>query len=707
MRKIFPGLPGVTRRCQLALLGLIGAAVGAPAMAQGLNAGGSSGGLSIPDARPLGDGLIALGMSNAPEPQLGQRPRPRSYLLGIGLLPGLDFVGRFAEHATRYRDRGWTGGNPTDGISDLSVNAKVSFALGHRDDANGLRLALGLQDVAGTGARFRAAYGVATQPLGLFDFSLGIAKSRAQVYVPGTTPALNGVFGGVSMRVPMGSAAAAVGSLALVAEHDSRQALLGARFTSTPLALLGHARLSAALHRSGADGAGVPAATVLTLGLALPFGDNERRIAGFEPAAPRPAAASNAAEASPAARLSRLKEALVAAGLERVRTGLLADGGWVVSYQNRRFGHNEVDALGVVLGMAAEAAPSELRTLVVVAQKQGQPVLTVRVPAQAWRSFLREGGSGPARAALQVQRGDGLRGIAVDWIAEESSPGTRLQLQLTPEIAYTVGTEYGDFDYSLAARVLASVPLWTGAQVLLSAQQLVSSTPRTAPKYVFNSIRQPEGLQALALHQTVWLDSRAVLGAALGRFEHGALGAEAEAVLFVPGRDDVLRLRGRQVERKPQMLSGADQAGAASYRWIPRPDTWVEVGAQRYSDGSTGPSLVASRWWGDVAVHFFYRRGGDRQFAGLEFSLPLTPRVAPGNEWVQVSGSPSYRRGLRTRITDSNTRMNFIEPRNVRELQLSFDLDVQTLNAGRLGPEYIESQFARMRQAFHLYASAP
>ena len=63
-----------------------------------LNALGTTGGLSIPDASSLGSGSMAFGLSDAREPQLGPAQKPRSALLGIGLLPGLDVVGRVAEY---------------------------------------------------------------------------------------------------------------------------------------------------------------------------------------------------------------------------------------------------------------------------------------------------------------------------------------------------------------------------------------------------------------------------------------------------------------------------------------------------------------------------------------------------------------------------------------------------------------------------------
>jgi hypothetical protein len=213
-------------------------------------------------------------------------------------------------------------------------------------------------------------------------------------------------------------------------------------------------------------------------------------------------------------------------------------------------------------------------------------------------------------------------------------------------------------------------------------------------------MRQTEGLHTLALHQTWWLGQRAVLGAAVGRFEYGAWGAEGEALVFMPWRDDILRLRGRAVDKTAELPRGAELAGAASYRWTPTPSLAAEVGVQRYNDGSSGPTAVVSRWWGDVGAHLFYRQGGWRKYVGVEFSVPLTPRSAKSWGPVHVQGSPSWKRGLRTMVDNP---ANYVEPRQVRDLQLTWELETQALNAGRLGPEYVLAQMPRMREAFVSY----
>ena len=193
---------------------------------------------------------------------------------------------------------------------------------------------------------------------------------------------------------------------------------------------------------------------------------------------------------------------------------------------------------------------------------------------------------------------------------------------------------------------------------------------------------------------------------AVGVFEYDAPGVEGEALLFVPGREDVVRLRGRQLQRRAGMPVGGQMQQWASYRWVSpfdgwARDTWVEIGLQRYPDQSTGPMLTLSRWWGDFGAHLTYRKGGVRQYAGLELSLPLAPRAAPQIGPVQVLGTSQWRTGLRTRITDTASGGgNWVEPGIVRDYSSAWDIELHSLDAGRHGPAYIAQHLPRLREAW-------
>jgi hypothetical protein len=191
-----------------------------------------------------------------------------------------------------------------------------------------------------------------------------------------------------------------------------------------------------------------------------------------------------------------------------------------------------------------------------------------------------------------------------------------------------------------------------------------------------------------------------------GRFYYDAVGVQGEATVFVPDTDDLVRLRGTRYNQDAGGLYGKDHALALSYRHMFTPVTWLEAGAQRYSDGSNGPSVEWSRWFGDVAVQLYYRKGGDRQFAGLQLSFPLTPRqgMAPGP--VIFTGASQYVQGIRTRLTTASQAANLVQPSAVRDVRLESNLDTEQLNAGRASQHYFSGQVPRMREAFYLYARA-
>jgi hypothetical protein len=674
--------------CALAAVLLLSA----PVRADGLNATGVVGGLSIPTARELGNGTVAFGWGTVRESQLtGDVARNVSHVLGIGLAPGLDLVGRFTENATRDFSR--SGGNLTSGISDLSANVKASIALSRSADAP--RLALGVQDITRGAVNFKATYGVGTLPLGPLDISVGYGRSQGRM-TPGTHRTLDGAFGGISYALVDSSVR---GRLTVAAEHDGRQPLLGAQWLSSPVAVIGDGRVNVAAHRTLARGSG-PGANVLTLGVTWPLAEAEKRRAQLEPAVLRPSDSPTMADLSPMARLAHLRQVLTAAGVERVRVGRRADGSWVIAYENRRFGHSEVDALGVVLGLAAEASGTDARKLWVFVMKFGQPVLTLSTDALAWRGYLRDGYPGVARGATRIEQGDGSVD-SVDWLSDAGDGLSRPQVRVVPRLNSVFGTEFAAFDYALAVGAELGVPLWTGGIVAASWQKELVSSRNAKNGRPLETMRHPGGLRSLALHQIHWLGSRALVGAGLGWYARQAMGVEGQAVAFVPGREDLLLWKGRLLNRDLSEPFSSNVQHATAYRWVVQPTLWLEGGWQRREDGSSGPSLTISRWWGDIAIQVHYRKGRDDQLVGIGLSLPITPRLAPSTGRIQWLGASRWQHETGLRIGDGRTRREWIPNSSGDEWLLSWSVVDEMLDSGRATPGYVDGSLARLREAFH------
>ena len=664
----------------------------------GASAQGNTGGLVIPNARVLPQGAMALTYGNYQEPQLGEHAVQQNFSLGLGLLPGLELFGRFAN----YTNDPAPGSIMSSGVRDLSANVKLALPTPW---AKGPQLALGANDVAGGAVFFKSEYVVASQQLGPVDLSAGYAHGKSLT----GHATFDGIFGGMALRV-------GDSGLSVLAEHDGQQRHAGVRWASAPLESMAGAQVVGTVQRS--FGAVTPAgvdvsATNAALTLLVPLGGVESRASAFVPskdmALPDPDAPteSGGMRATDEDRLATLQKALVAVGLERVRVGQGQDvlGRLVVvEYENHRYAHNEVDALGLVLGLAAELAPKRVQRVQAVVLKDGLSVYVVSVGVDDYRTYLRGGPATAVRNSLVLDRATERSTAQTRWLDAQASAASLLRLEVKPELNYALGTEVGVFDYSLAANVQGLVPLWRGARLYASLITPVGHTSNMDPGNAYDISLHRQGLKSLALQQSVWLGKQVLASVGAGRFYYDTLGVQGEAALFMPSSDDLLRVRGAAYNQAPGGLFGQAKSLAASYRHMLSPRASVELGGQAYSDGSVGPSLEWTQWFGDISLQIYYRRGDAYQFAGLQLSFPLTPRQGMQPGMVSVAGPAQQVQGLRTMITTADQPANLVLPGAVRSLQLDTSQEVDLLNAGRMSQHYVQSQVPRMREAFYLYA---
>lgn len=657
----------------------------------GIATRGVTGGLTIPSASVLNTGDVAFSASNFEEPQIGLHPKRRTYSAGVGLVPNVELFYRLSEYQDPLPGTTFINGGPRD----KSVNVKwklPSFARWQPD------LAVGVTDLGGGASFFRGAYAVASSRVGYLDWRLGYALGRS---APNGAKTFDGAFGGVELH------AGSTGFSGL-AEYDGQQKYAGLRYRSPALGWLGGTELIITAQRSfGArDSTGRDASSSsINLSAIVPLEQIAQKPRSFKPEHTLRSldAGSGAIVASADDRFAMMRKALIAAGLERVRVGTM-DADVVVEYENEIYGQTEADALGVVLGIAAELAPAGTQRVRAVVLKAGLPVYETSVGVAAFRSFLREGDSTFVSGSLALDR-QPTPASRVTWA--DPVPGRRafVHLQLEPDAVYAIGTEVGLFEYSLAANLRAFVPLWKGAELYTSYIQRLANSEMYEPGNVFGPFRQRNGLRVAALQQSFWLGHQALVTVGAGRYNYEQSGVQLESSVFVPGRDDVIRLKAGLYERLPGQTRSQATPASASYRWVYSPSTWVEAGVQQYTDGSRGPSVELTRWFGIVGAHLFYRAGGSsRHYAGLEFTIPLTPRKGAELGGVTFNGAHDFTRGERTRLAIGSTKTNFFQPTAVLDFPLDYRAEARMLDSGRATQRYFITQLHRMREAFYMYA---
>jgi hypothetical protein len=656
----------------------------------GIATRGATGGLTIPSASVLNQGEVALSAGNFEEPQIGLHPKRRTYSAGVGLLPNVELFYRLSEYQDPLPGSTFINGGPRD----KSVNLKLKLPVFARWQPD---LAVGVTDAGGGASFFRSAYGVASSRFGPVDWRLGYALGRSGSSGQKT---FNGLFGGLELH-------AGTTGLSALAEYDGQQKYAGLRYHSPAVAWLGGTEFVVTAQRSfgarSAAGRDIDSSSI-NLSAIVPLEQIAQKPRTFKPEHGLRSLDSTASAvvASTDDRLAMMRKILVAAGLERVRTGT-KDADLVVEYENQIFGQAEADALGVVLGVAAELAPPGTQRIRAVVLKTGMPVYETSVAAAAFRGFLREGDSGFVSGSLALDR-DTTPATEVKW--GDPTPGRRalVHLQLEPDANYAIGTEVGLFQYSLAANLRGFVPLWKGAELYTSYIQRIANSEQYEPVNVFGAFRHRNGLRVAALQQSFWLGHHALVTAGVGRYNYDQTGAQLESSVFVPGRDDVIRIKAGVYERLPGQTRSQATPMSGSYRWVYSPSTWVEAGLQQYTDGSRGPSLELTRWFGVVGAHLFYRRGGSKHYAGLEFTIPLTPRKGAEIGPVTLNGAHDFTRGERTRLAVGSTKTNFFRPDAVLDFPLDYRAESRMLDSGRATQRYFITQLHRMREAFYLYA---
>jgi hypothetical protein len=687
-----------------------------PADVGALSTSGASGALTVPDGRVLEEGTAVLGVNNAIEAQFSRLQRGENYQFGMGFLPYVEISGRLANYPDQQGELG---------VRDLSANVKLGLPKLFKYQPD---IALGINDVSGGASFFRSRYVAVSDNFGPLRLNAGVARGQ---------PYLHKFFGSAELALWNSG-------VSVLAERNAHAYVAGLRYASAPIAPLANGQIVLNLQRSfqaqAADGSAFNRSGVGVF-LALPFGRNERNPrkvapqdepvwtppplprAGAIPAgaaalaplwtasagsavpslAPAPVPAPDVAPAAPAWQaLERIQAQVQRAGLERVRVGLRG-GELLIEYENHRYNQNEVDAIGIVLGVGATLAPEGVATVSAVTKKSGLALYRTSVDQLAFRRFLRDGDAYGVRSTLAVDYSPGSGGADVRWLDRNEGPRGYSRLRIDPQFIKFVGTELGVLDYSLSLNIQAFVPLWKGAELSTSYIRTLAESDDVAHGFL-GYAQQPDKLKAAMVSQTWWLGDRVLNVTSAGKLLYNARGVQHETTWFAPYNEDQVRLQGSYV-RQDDFFGRRlpSNSGSASYLWNYRPlGITAELAYNRYRTQDKGPSVQLGRWFGDVQALAYFRSSELDRKVGFSLAFPLTPRQGMQPGWTHLEGSGSFPLKLETRLA-RNGECNCITNNVVEELTMIYSARNNLLNQSRVGTEYFAGQLYRMREAALIY----
>lgn len=688
------------------------------AFAQGnMNMQGVSGLLNVPDASVLEYGTAAIAWDNQVD---GRFARPRTLNakgndinFAAGAFPHFEMVGRNVAPES------------TSGGSDLSFNIKIQLPW---ELLPGLNFAIGEMDFGGSVNEYDTKYAVATWQYGPIRTTLGAGTYDGRVEGTGR---LDGVYGGVEF--------AATDWLSVILEDDAYSMNTGIRL-STPQRWLPSGWQASMLWMYSAEEGVDDRQDWYGFNVKIPLAAEYARV--LPKSRPRSLAVAKAntvtsesydgdsalqnnpllapPSSSPSEAMSRLdtanaekalKSRFVAANFEQVRVQKYGRE-WIIAFENVQYNANDIDAIGVAAGVAAMSLPEGDRFYLQL-EKYGVATFGLGGEVNAWKAFL--GGNGaipdsemvtaPSNKLRRRSTGGGLFASSlknsIDYLA------FRPDVRIRPILSSTVGTEYGVFDYSLAARADVVLPLWPGAAFNVSRDWNVNDTKDFTREGIYGGVfynqRVTEGVKDRIFSQTFRHGQGFTSMISYGRFYGAVDGASIES-RWEPGdgrhRFNILATDFEEKQRP----ENTHNARLLSYRYFAQSiNSEVSITGGDFYNEDSGYRLEFVQHVGDVRLHLLYKTSEDNSFATLGFTIPLTPRKGMTRiAGIHAEGQANWAYGITTILGEQGNRLVFgpnIVPTVYNDLRNTY------FSGDRLNGAYIRANQERLVDAWQRYGA--
>ncbi|EGR1393228.1 hypothetical protein D9A29_19700 [Vibrio parahaemolyticus] len=418
------------------------------------------------------------------------------------------------------------------------------------------------------------------------------------------------------------------------------------------------------------------------------------------------------------ASISALVSALRNEGFVNIQIGLLNQTA-VVALENRRYNHNQVDGLGVAMGIVsshlgqnavAEVGGESDRVELFMLANQ-KPVVSVQVNSSCYQNFIN--GSAACDDIKFTTRDLSEKLELVDWKTERVNSGVLdSQLIFSPMVRHAVATEFGVYDYSFAMSSNLYTYLWSGAAVDVRHILPLAESDDYEKWGYFDDSAYENDIERAMLHQFFRLPYVDIANqVSIGLAKTDYIGARSESTWFSQSGAHAISLEMsyfQHVDEKDK--NGYEtldrQTSLARYTFsMPEWDWQFNATAGEFWRGDVGAKLTTSHWFEDIEVSATYqvtkyKDTDEEQFVAVSVKIPLTPwrDMSPG--LLQVRGNEAYDFNVMTRVGND---VNYLSDGQGDELIMDNSMLRRYFNRGRYGSDYFEENKIRLRNAYLRY----
>jgi len=701
---------------------------------------GFTGILRIPNANALPFGDFSINYQweeNIDEDTCYSCGAHKTILMGVGLLPGFEFS---VQNTHKLFSDG--PGFSSTHASDLSFSAKYDFKPFLPEQW--LSLAVGVQDYGGASNHHKNTYAVASKVLFSqtpYQFRFSAGYGQGDVNNQMGADYLQGPFMGIEWQP--------FSWLQLVAEHDGTGINGGLKLFSSDQWLPSgwKANMTYQLYSDSLTDNRDNQWIGLGLTVPLVIGESVARysVTGvddfafqeppealkkakvIEEMASGHASGSDLVATLPSVEhlsqgksqhneLQRLQSLLVQYGFENVRVGL-ANERIVVSLENNLFNWNELDGIGVALGIIvnnSDAPSFQLQLL-----NNQIIVLNIIGKSDQYSAFLnQEVGSERQNPGLTVTEQSMAGNTAIEWLSERQASSHFVpRVIFSPHLRSALGTELGVFDYSLALSSNVQLSLWKGGVVDVRYLLPITHSDSYDDGEYFANSRHESELDRILFHQAFRLSAGITTQFSGGQVYKDYAGVLNETLWQSPL--GAHRVKTEMAHFEKQESDYRYQPLLISYRYLASSlDMSIEATYGQYWAGDLGGSVSIKQWFGDMAVKLTYQNSTcnqdkatyscaydgfseNHEYAGLNFIFPFGPRKnASPAIGIQLKTLEQWAYGYRSRI---NNFANYIGGSRASSSNLQYNIDQQYYNRDRLSSRYIQLHYQRLRDSYRIF----
>ncbi|WP_245597677.1 YjbH domain-containing protein [Psychromonas aquimarina] len=629
-----------------------------------------------------------------------------NHFFSVGLFKGLEVGGRVVTQTydcNLYFESGC-------GIRDLSTSFKYQLPFIY--DYTGFNIAVGVQDIGGAANHFEAVYGVADYEFSDYPVRLSTGYGKSKL----SNDIMNGAFGLVELQP--------LSFMQLIAEYDASQVNSAAKlFTPEGLLPLNSQLAVQYQIHTGHDSSFDNNQHIWSVNASIPllgFDFNKAPDVTNKEYLTTLDLIAIEQQKSDSANLSALKTALKDEGFLNIRIAY-NDSKVFVALENRRYNQNQLDGIGVALGIISSytgkglftdlGIDESLQNIELYSLIHDIPVFKVTASANCYREFIK---TGEACKDLQFQSSNvQLAYQKVTWFDEKEQSGFgRTQVILSPALRHHDATEYGVYDYSLALATNIYTPLWKGAAVDFRHLLPVSNSDDYDDGAIWQNSRFENKVDRVLLHQAFQIPFNIMTQFSGGYVYGGYVGLINESQwVSESGRNslgfeisefrykDELDEQGRVVADRATTLGNYQIS-------VPEWDWQFKAQAGEFRKGDTGFKLTTSHWLGDVRLDASFQQSTEEdasqseQFVTLALAVPLTlwRDMSPG--YVQVRGIDQFTYAVQTRVGEEH---NNLGTGLGADIGLQHNLSRQYNNRDRMSAVYFEENSQRLRNAYLRY----